>query len=91
MRRGTSGTHSAAWLAALQAGYAALVTRELDDLAIAVDDHLPTAVYSPARGRDGWLDPAEVADDLVAIYNAQTAARVVEAITAPVPAATCRR
>lgn len=79
-RQGTATTRAEAWLAALAAGRAALVAGELDDLAFAVDDALPTAIYHPARDDAGRLDPYEVTATLVEIYQGETAVDVAAAI-----------
>jgi hypothetical protein len=61
---GLAATSHRAWVAALRAGHAALLDETITDLAIAVDDELPTLLYSPGRDRSGRLDPAAVERDL---------------------------
>src|SRR4051812_4367017 len=85
-RHGRASTRADAWLAALAAGRAALLTGDLVDIAIAVDDALPTALYFPARNEDGTLDPIEVTAAFVEIYQGETAADVAARIIGSLPA-----
>jgi hypothetical protein len=64
VRIGTATTSPKAWAAALRAGHTALLEGTITDLAIAVDDELPTLLYSPGRDLSGRLHPATVERDL---------------------------
>jgi hypothetical protein len=83
---GAASSAERAWLAALAAGRAALLAGELADLAVAVDDPQPTALYHPGRDADGRLDPSAVTAALLEIYQGATAAGVAAAITGETPA-----
>jgi hypothetical protein len=54
---GAAATHADTWTPALGAGRAALLNGALPDLAVTVDDDLPTVLYWPARDGDGALSP----------------------------------
>ena len=80
VRTGTAASVVDAWTAALVAGRAVLLDGTVTDLAIAVDDEIPTVLYSPARDESGRLDAAAVTTTLVEIHQGQTAALVAERI-----------
>jgi hypothetical protein len=61
---GSAESEAAAWTAAFAAGREALLAGRIRYLAIAVDDEIPTAGYSPSRDRHGRLDPDQVTEDL---------------------------
>ncbi|MGD9525191.1 hypothetical protein [Pseudonocardia sp.] len=82
---GSATSNAEAWLAALSAGRIALLDGTVTDLAVTVDDWLPTALYSPARDAAGRVDPDEVTADLVTIYQCRTADATAAAIERPPP------
>ncbi len=77
---GAAATHADTWTPALGAGRAALLYGALPDLAVTVNDDLPTVLYWPARDGDAALDPAVVTADLVSVHQQQTAAGVAAPI-----------
>lgn len=66
---GTAESATDAWTAAFAVGRAALLDGHIRDLAIAVDDEIPTLGYSPGRDRHGQLDSDYVAEDLVRLLH----------------------
>jgi hypothetical protein len=85
LHEGSAASHGEAWLAALSAGRAALLDGSAEDIAVTVDDWLPTALYSPARDAAGRVHPDEVTADLVTIYQCRTADATAAAIERPPP------
>jgi hypothetical protein len=80
-RGGISPTFVATWTAALTAGRTALLTGDLDTLAVIIDDQLE-AFYDPGRVDPRALDPATVTADLVEIHQSITAAALADELAA---------
>ena len=74
VRVGIAKTCGEAWFAALRTGHTVLLDGTIIDLAISVDDELPTLLYSPGRDLSGRLDPAVVGHDLAELARATTTA-----------------
>lgn len=70
-----------AWLAALAAGRAALLSGDLATLAISVDGELE-ALLDPCRDAAGTLDAAAVTAELLEIYQSSTADELLERLVA---------
>jgi hypothetical protein len=69
IRTGTAESATDAWTAAFETGRTALLDGQIRDLAIAVDDEIPTLGYSPSRDRHGRLDSDYVAEDLARLLQ----------------------
>lgn len=80
-RAGEAGTLTGAWTTAIGAGWGALVAGDLGTLAVTIDG-MPEAVYTPARGTTGGLDPADVLGDLVEMHRDVTADEVARQLLA---------
>lgn len=61
---GTAPSTAHAWIAAIDLGRQALLKGHIEQLAIAVDDLIPTCGYNPGRDEHGRLTPDHVAHDL---------------------------
>ncbi|MGH3779902.1 MAG: hypothetical protein ACRDRO_04525 [Pseudonocardiaceae bacterium] len=68
--------HTAAWTAALRAARTALLTGQLDTLAVTIGDNHCGALYSPARDQHGRLDPTTLTTGLVELHQAATAGEI---------------
>jgi hypothetical protein len=82
-RGDVAATLPTAWLAALAAGRAALLSGDLATLAISVNGQLE-ALLDPGRDAAGELDPAAVTDDLLEIYQSATGDEIIERLVAGV-------
>jgi hypothetical protein len=78
---GTSGDLSAAWLAALAASRAALLSGHLATVAVYLGGELE-ALYEPARDSQGAPDAATITADLVDMYQSATAPAVADQMIA---------
>jgi hypothetical protein len=77
-----SGSHAAAWTAALRAGRTALLAGELDSLAVTIDDHHCGALYTPARDLHGCIDPDQLTATLIDLHQAATAGELADQLVA---------
>lgn len=73
--------HTAAWTAALRAARAALLTGELDTLAITINNHRD-ALYTPARNHHGRIDPDQLTAALIDLHHAATTGDLAHQLTA---------
>jgi hypothetical protein len=82
LRSGVEETLTDTWTTALRSGRHALLTGELDDLAIHVDDQLE-ALLSPGRDSAGAIDPAEITASVLEMHQGATAHLITDLITQP--------
>ncbi len=68
--------HTTAWTAALRAARAALLTGDLDTLAVTIGDNHGGALYCPARDEHGHIDPHALTASLVDLHQAATAGEI---------------
>lgn len=68
--------HTAAWTAALRAARAALLTGELNAIAVTIGDNHCGALYSPARDEHGRIDPTALTAGLVELHQAATVGEI---------------
>ncbi|MGH3847122.1 MAG: hypothetical protein ACRDS0_37735, partial [Pseudonocardiaceae bacterium] len=68
--------HTTAWTAALRAARTALLTGDLDTIAVTIGENHGGALYSPARDQHGRVDPAALTAGLVDLYQAATASEI---------------
>lgn len=73
--------HTAAWTAALRAAHTALLTGELDTLAITINNHRD-ALYTPARDHHGRIEPDQLTAALIDLHHAATTSDLAHQLTA---------
>lgn len=75
--------HTAAWTAALRAARSALLTGELDTLAVTIGDDHCGALYTPARDDHGHVNPHQLTATLIDLHQAATAGELADQLTTP--------
>ncbi|MGH4010804.1 MAG: hypothetical protein ACRDTH_22040, partial [Pseudonocardiaceae bacterium] len=80
-RSGRATGQAAAWTAALCAARTALLSGELDTVAVTIGDAHCCALYTPARDEHDHIDPDQLTAALLDLYQAATAGEIAELLT----------
>jgi hypothetical protein len=73
--------HTAAWTDALRAARTALLTGDLDTLAVTIGNNHCGALYTPARDHHGHIDPDQLTATLIDLHHAATADNLADQLT----------
>jgi len=74
--------HTTAWTAALRAARTALLTGELDTVAVTIGEDHCGALYRPARDEHGRIDPTALTTGLLELHQAASAGELATQLTA---------